>query len=214
MPKAEAINRAWRLCLLLVGLPAAAGLVLPCFFGKANRDLVLASRVDPPDDRGVQEQLADSIDITDLMEPKASSDARRVVPVKKPGMTDVLPDRQPAAKMVTRAAPKSTIRLLRVTAYCPCPICCGRSADGITSSGRRVSYHGGRFVATDLPLAFGRTIRVPGYNAGRPVSVEDRMGDPRVPSYAGQRIDVYFPTHAQAKAWGARWLKVEILTRS
>src|SRR4051812_3298311 len=39
-----------------------------------------------------------------------------------------------------------TVRM-EVTAYCPCPICCGEGAHGITASGKLVSHNGGRFVA-------------------------------------------------------------------
>jgi 3D (Asp-Asp-Asp) domain-containing protein len=48
-------------------------------------------------------------------------------------------------------------------------------------------------------------LRIPGYNGGRPVPVKDRGRD-----IEGNRLDVLFPTHAQARAWGVRILQVEI----
>src|SRR4051812_7882571 len=35
-------------------------------------------------------------------------------------------------------------RRMEVTAYCPCSICCGDAAQGITASGKLVSHNGGR----------------------------------------------------------------------
>ena len=95
-------------------------------------------------------------------------------------------------------------RTMVVTAYCPCTACCGPSARGITASGRPVSANGGRFVAADRDLPFGTTLIIPGYNNGRPVEVLDRGGAIR-----GNRLDVFFPTHREARQWGVRRLRVE-----
>src|SRR5207249_4688799 len=45
--------------------------------------------------------------------------------------------------------PSARAVVMEVTAYCPCPKCCGPDAQGITASGRRVSQNGGKFVAAD-----------------------------------------------------------------
>jgi len=95
---------------------------------------------------------------------------------------------------------------MRVTAYCPCDICCGPLAQGITASGHRVSVDKGRFVAADPALAFGTRLVVPGYNAGRPVRVLDRGGAIR-----GRCLDVYFDSHERAREWGVRYLAVAIM---
>lgn len=95
---------------------------------------------------------------------------------------------------------------MRVTAYCPCDICCGPKAMGITASGRPVAADNGRFVAADPVLAFGTRLLVPGYNQGRPVRVLDRGGAIR-----GLSLDVYFDSHDRAREWGVRWLPVAIL---
>lgn len=92
--------------------------------------------------------------------------------------------------------------LWRVTAYCPCRICCGPRACGITASGRRAV---GRLVAADTRvLPFGTRVVVPGYGAA---TVADTGS-----AIVGRRLDVLFPTHGQAKAWGVRWVNVEVLT--
>ena len=95
---------------------------------------------------------------------------------------------------------------MRVTAYCPCDICCGPKAAGVTASGHTVAADNGRFVAADPVLAFGTRLVVPGYNAGRPVRVLDRGGAIR-----GRSLDVYFDDHETARAWGVRYLAVAIM---
>ena len=119
----------------------------------------------------------------------------------------------PAARTVTLSSATShqslsttrTIRL-QVTAYCPCRICCGRLARGVTASGKHVNYAGGKFVAADTDLLpFGTKLSIPGYHSGRPVEVIDRGGDIK-----GRHIDVFFPTHKQAKEWGVQYMTVTV----
>jgi 3D (Asp-Asp-Asp) domain-containing protein len=97
-------------------------------------------------------------------------------------------------------------RRMLVTAYCPCTECCGPNAQGITASGRPVSANGAKFVAADPALPFGTMLVIPGYNNSRPVEVLDRGGAIR-----GDRLDVYFPTHEEARRWGRQWLMVQRL---
>ena len=98
--------------------------------------------------------------------------------------------------------PQSSI-LWAVTAYCPCKRCCGPAARGVTASGRPAQ---GWLVAGPPELALGSRVIVPGYAGGLPVPVLDRGG-----SIKGRRLDVLFPTHDQARAWGVRTLAVEVL---
>jgi len=93
---------------------------------------------------------------------------------------------------------------MEVTAYCPCPLCCGAGASGFTASGRRIGHNGGRFVAADPRYKFGTRLLVPGYSE-EAVEVIDRGG-----SIKGNRLDVFFPTHQQAVDWGRRWVQVSI----
>lgn len=98
-----------------------------------------------------------------------------------------------------------TISML-VTAYCPCRRCCGRYSDGRTASGRSIRADGSMFVAADTRLLpFGTRVSVPGYHGGAPVSVLDRGA-----KIKGDRLDVFFLSHARAKAWGARRLDVTV----
>jgi 3D (Asp-Asp-Asp) domain-containing protein len=104
------------------------------------------------------------------------------------------------------AAAQWKVTLMEVTAYCPCKRCCGPRAQGLTASGRPVSVNGGRFVAADRSLSFNTKLLVPGYADGQAVPVLDRGG-----AIKGNKLDVYFPTHEQAKQWGRRWVQVTVL---
>lgn len=74
------------------------------------------------------------------------------------------------------------------------------TADGITASGKPVAY--GVCAANTRYHPFGTIFIIPGY--GRCV-VWDTGG-----AIKGNRIDAFFPTRAEAFAWGTRTLKVEI----
>ncbi len=95
---------------------------------------------------------------------------------------------------------------MRVTAYCPCQKCCGKSSDRKTASGHKIK-RGDTFVAADKRYPFGTEIIVPGYNNSKPVKVLDR-------GYAirGNRIDVFFDSHQKARKWGVKYLPVKVLT--
>lgn len=102
---------------------------------------------------------------------------------------------------------RATSRVVRmnVTAYCPCTKCCGKNAAGITASGKPISVDGGRFVAAPGNYAFGTQLLIQGYNGGQTVKVLDRGG-----AIKGNHLDVFFPTHDQAKAWGRRMIDVTV----
>jgi 3D (Asp-Asp-Asp) domain-containing protein len=98
-----------------------------------------------------------------------------------------------------------TKRML-VTAYCPCAKCCGKHANGITAAGYSVWTNRGKLVAADTRiLPFGSLISVPGYDDDQVVPVLDRGG-----KIKGHRLDLLYPTHREAKKWGARWLNVTV----
>lgn len=99
------------------------------------------------------------------------------------------------------------VLLMEVTAYCACKKCCGSRAQGLTASGRKITYNGGHFVAADLKVfPFGTKLIVPGYADGKPVEVIDRGGAIR-----GNHIDIFMPTHQNAVEWGKRRLQVTVL---
>ncbi len=95
---------------------------------------------------------------------------------------------------------------MRVTAYCPCEKCCGRDSDRQTASGHKIK-RGDTFVAADKKYPFGTEIIVPDYNNSKPVKVLDRGFAIR-----GNRLDVFFDSHQEAREWGVKYLSVKVLT--
>ena len=93
---------------------------------------------------------------------------------------------------------------MRVTAYCPCPKCCGQYSDGVTACGYKIRP-GDTFVAADRRYSFGTEMLVPGYSNGQPVKVLDRGG-----AIKGNRLDVFFATHQEALEWGVKYLEVSV----
>jgi len=106
-----------------------------------------------------------------------------------------------------------------VTGYCNCGQCCGWKLNwfglgqpvydygpmkgkpkkiGITAIGKRAKK--GTIAADPRIFKFGTRLFVPGYGIG---TVEDVGG-----SIKGHHIDVWFPSHDEAREWGARWLQV------
>ena len=96
-----------------------------------------------------------------------------------------------------------TVRM-RVTAYCPCPKCCGQYSDGITACGHKI-LPGDTFVAADKRYPFGTKMTIPGYNNGQAVEVLDRGGAIRE-----NRLDVFFHSHEEALKWGVKYLDVKV----
>lgn len=101
--------------------------------------------------------------------------------------------------------PARTLSML-VTAYSPDARSCGDSADGITASLHSVETNGHALVAADRRvLPMGSMLTIPGYDQGQIVPVLDVGG-----KIKGNRLDVLFPTHEQARAWGVRRLNVVV----
>jgi 3D (Asp-Asp-Asp) domain-containing protein len=101
--------------------------------------------------------------------------------------------------------PARTI-MMTVTGYSPDARSCGDSADGVTASLHRVETNNFKLVAADtriLPL--GSMLTIPGYDSGNVVPVLDRGG-----AIKGNRLDLLFPTHEQARQWGVRRIKVTV----
>lgn len=107
-------------------------------------------------------------------------------------------------KNVTTSRSGSTIstngetKIFKVTAYCSCSKCCGKQT-GITASGTRATA--GRTIAASGQFAFGTKLII----NGKEYTVEDRGG-----AIQGNRIDIYMDSHAEALAWGVKYLPVQV----
>ena len=88
-----------------------------------------------------------------------------------------------------------------VTAYSSTP----DQTDASPFIGARGTFVRDGMVAANF-LSFGTRLRFPDHFGGKEFFVEDRMNQ----RYA-RRIDIWMPTREEAKQWGARWVKVEVL---
>ena len=98
---------------------------------------------------------------------------------------------------VTGTSGKSGV--YKVTAYCACMQCCGKT-NGITASGAKATAN--HTIAAPRTFAFGTKVVI----NGTTYVVEDRGG-----AIQGNRIDIYMNSHAEALRWGVRYVEVEVL---
>ncbi len=87
----------------------------------------------------------------------------------------------------------------KVTAYCACMKCCGKT-NGITASGVKATVN--HTIAAPRTFAFGTKVVIDGVT----YTVEDRGG-----AIQGNRIDIYMNSHSEALKWGVRYVEVEVL---
>jgi 3D (Asp-Asp-Asp) domain-containing protein len=93
---------------------------------------------------------------------------------------------------------------VRATAYCPCPICCGKS-DGITSSG--VKARADHTIAVDPALIpIGSQVYLDGIGS---FVAEDTGG-----VISGAKIDLFMTDHQQALVFGVKYLHAYVSQES
>lgn len=97
------------------------------------------------------------------------------------------------------AAVPTNATTYKVTAYCSCAKCCGKTT-GRTASGTQATA--GRTVAAPANFAFGTKLNI----GGQIYTVEDRGG-----AIKGNKIDIYVNSHAAALQWGVRYLPVSVV---
>lgn len=93
----------------------------------------------------------------------------------------------------------SSVKIYKITAYCSCSKCCGKST-GRTASGKKATA--GRTVAAPSSFAFGTKLSI----NGKEYVVEDRGG-----AISGNRLDIYVSSHSAALRWGVKYLPVEVV---
>lgn len=138
-------------------------------------------------------------------------------------------EKNPVPETVERPVrrPKSKGKWIwaKVTAYCPCSICCGAHANGKTStmvntkSGRPEDAYG--YAVDPRAIPYGKRVYVPGYWESlqrnrnfvpkEQPKVDDTGGAMRQSYENGiTHIDCRFVTHKAAKKWGVRRMRVFI----
>lgn len=126
-----------------------------------------------------------------------------------------------SARLTPPDGVQPVILTLKTTGYCNCGKCCSwkRSWFGLgspvisagpntgkpkivgqTASG--VQAQAGTIAADTGVLPMNTLLYIPGYGYGR---VEDRGG-----AIKGRHIDLWFPSHSEAKRWGVKTLKVKV----
>lgn len=143
----------------------------------------------------IKYQNDEEIERTKLSEQIIKEPVDKIVQVQK----NVTTSRGSISRNNTNTA-SGTTKIFKITAYCPCSKCCGKYASGYTSSGTKATA--GRTVAASSQFAFGTKLLI----NGKEYTVEDRGG-----AITGNKIDIYMNTHAEALAWGVKYLPVQVV---
>lgn len=89
----------------------------------------------------------------------------------------------------------------KVTAYCPCPKCCGAWADGITYTGSVATENSTIAVDPDV-IPLGSYVEINGVSY-----YADDIGG----AIKGNRIDIFFESHEAALEWGVQYHDVYLI---
>lgn len=104
-------------------------------------------------------------------------------------------------------SPLESMGTFKVTAYCACEKCCGKTPDdpwyGITATGTKAKE--GRTIAVDPKvIPYGTVV----YFEGPDGLVSGYVAEDCGGAIKGNDIDLYFDSHAEALQWGVRDLEV------
>lgn len=93
-----------------------------------------------------------------------------------------------------------TSRTFKLTAYCPCSICCGSYSNGITATGTVATA--GRTIAVDPNvIPYGSEVII----NGKTYVAEDCGG-----AISRNRIDIFFDSHQEALNFGVQYADVTL----
>lgn len=123
----------------------------------------------------------------------------RIVQVQKKQTSRSSAPRTTSASTTTASTSGTGGKTYKITAYCPCSKCCGKST-GRTASGTKATA--GRTVAAPSNFAFGTKLNI----GGHIYTVEDRGG-----AIKGNKIDIFVSSHQEALQWGVRYLTVSVV---
>ena len=137
------------------------------------------------------------IEKTQLSEKVITEPVNKIVQVNKVTSRSGTTTRAASNTAATTTATAGT-QVYKITAYCPCAKCCGK-ATGRTAMGTKATA--GRTIAASGKFAFGTKLNINGHV----YTVEDRGG-----AINGNKIDIFVNSHAEALAWGVRYLPVSV----
>ena len=138
------------------------------------------------------------IEKTQLSEKVITEPVNKIVQVNKVTSRAGTTTRAAATTAATTTAATAGTQVYKITAYCPCAKCCGK-ATGRTAMGTKATA--GRTIAASGKFAFGTKLNINGHV----YTVEDRGG-----AINGNKIDIFVNSHAEALAWGVRYLPVSV----
>ena len=104
---------------------------------------------------------------------------------------------------------RSEWKTMTVTAYCPCSVC--TDGDGKTATGRDASKDGVAVDPSVIPL--GSHVDVPGVKLGPNGNGSWLLADDTGRLIKGDRLDVRFQSHEQAKKFGRKRIRVRVWTK-
>ena len=123
----------------------------------------------------------------------------RIVQVQKKQTSRSSAPRTTSASTTTASTSGTGGKTYKITAYCPCSKCCGKST-GRTASGTKATA--GRTVAAPSNFAFGTKLNI----GGHIYTVEDRGG-----AIKGNKLDIFVNSKTEAIQWGVRYLPVTVV---
>ena len=144
----------------------------------------------------VRYQNEEEIERTKISEAIVKEPVDKIVQVQKNATSRASSSRTNIS--TTNISNEGTTKIFKVTAYCSCAKCCGKTT-GYTASGTKATA--GRTVAASAQFAYGTKLVI----NGKEYVVEDRGG-----SIKGNKIDIYMNSHAEALAWGVKYLPVQV----
>ncbi len=145
----------------------------------------------------VKYQNDKEIDKTVISEKVITEPVNKIVQVNKKVVANNTTSR--AASLPRSSGANSGGAVYKITAYCPCAKCCGKT-NGRTAAGTKATA--GRTVAASSKFAFGTKLNIGGHT----YIVEDRGG-----AIKGNKIDIFVNSHSEALAWGVRYLPVSVI---
>ena len=147
----------------------------------------------------VKYQNDTEIDRTKISEEIIKEPVDKIVQIRS-DVVEVSSRASSSVRSDTSSSSDDSVKIFKVTAYCPCSKCCGKFTGGQTSSGKKATS--GRTVAASSQYSFGTKLLI----NGKEYVVEDRGG-----AIKGNRIDIYMDSHSKALAWGVKYLPVKVI---
>ena len=146
----------------------------------------------------IQYQNGNEISKEKISENVIKEPVNKIVEVRTKAVTSRSSSSRAVSGSVAEYQSYASGQIYKITAYCPCAKCCGK-ATGRTAMGTKATA--GRTVAASAQFAFGTKLNINGHT----YTVEDRGG-----AIKGNKIDIFVNSHAEALAWGVRYLPVSV----